>query len=106
MKEVPGVERPQQQMAVPLSSRYHSIALLLSLLELRRVVVLQVNHHVGCGTVIRKLLWTQLAKHCGSLLLVLLNELPTLGWKAKIVPNSTFDFLQGQEFVLRRLATK
>ena len=90
----------------PLSSRYHSIALLLSLLELRPVVVLQVNHRVGCGTMIRKLLWTQLAKHCGSLLLVLLNELPTLGWKAKIVPNSTFGFLQGQEFVVRRLATK
>ena len=90
----------------PLSCRYHSIALLLSLLELRRVVVPQVNHHVGCGIVIRKLLWTQLAKHCGSLLLVLLNELPTLGWKAKIVPNSNFGFLQGQEFALRRLATK
>ena len=98
VKEFSGVERPQ-------SSRYNSITLLLSLLELRQVVVMQVSHHVGCGTVIRKLLWTQLAKRCGSLL-VLLNELTTLGWKAKIVPNSTFGFLQGQEFMLRRLTSK
>ena len=80
----------------PLNCGSRYITLRLHILVLRPMVVLQMNRHVRCSTVVPKLLRTQFAKDGGSLFLILFNEFPISRWNPKYSHTAILPFSRGR----------